>query len=90
MLQVDPVQSYLNLKIGLPLPVLKARSSGIIIIIYLALKSLACAGGYLIFAQIVDSNCALNWRYFTQIWNIFDFTILLFSITGNRAVVSFG
>ncbi len=28
MLQVDPVQSYLNLKIGLP-PVLKAGSSGI-------------------------------------------------------------
>jgi hypothetical protein len=27
MLQVDPVQSYLNLKIGLP-PVLKAGSSG--------------------------------------------------------------
>jgi hypothetical protein len=28
MLQVDPIQSYLNLKIGLP-PVLKAGSSGI-------------------------------------------------------------
>jgi hypothetical protein len=27
MLQVDPIQSYLNLKIGLP-PVLKAGSSG--------------------------------------------------------------
>ena len=30
MLQVDPIQSYLNLKIGLP-PVLKAGSSGKII-----------------------------------------------------------
>ncbi len=28
MLQVDPIQSFLNLKIGLP-PVLKAGSSGI-------------------------------------------------------------
>jgi hypothetical protein len=28
MLPVDPIQSYLNLKIGLPLPVLKAGSSG--------------------------------------------------------------
>jgi hypothetical protein len=28
MLQVDPIQSYLNLKIGLP-PILKAGSSGI-------------------------------------------------------------
>ena len=28
MVQVDPIQSYLNLKIGLP-PVLKAGSSGI-------------------------------------------------------------
>jgi len=28
MKQVDPIQSYLNLKIGLP-PVLKAGSSGI-------------------------------------------------------------
>jgi len=28
MLQVDPIQSYLNLNIGLPLPVLKAGSSG--------------------------------------------------------------
>jgi hypothetical protein len=28
MLQVDPIQSFLHLKIGLPLPVLKAESSG--------------------------------------------------------------
>jgi hypothetical protein len=31
MLQVDPIQSYLNLKIGLP-PVLKAGSSGMYVL----------------------------------------------------------
>ena len=32
MLQVNPIQSYLNLKIRQPLPVLKAGSSGILAI----------------------------------------------------------
>jgi hypothetical protein len=39
MTQVDPIPSYLNLKIGLP-PVLKAGSSGILYVISEAKKKI--------------------------------------------------
>jgi hypothetical protein len=41
MLQVDPIQSYLNLKIGLP-SVLKAGSSGILNLFLFEIIKLIC------------------------------------------------